>query len=101
MTVALPLSAGRNLSFDIFFIKSFKAARCLGVRLSEVLFGIVVCKDGGCLVNGKGLLHVVGEVFHYILDKRGKFSGGVLFRSGKKLQCQVEYFKFSVTCCIY
>ena len=37
MTVALPLSAGRNLSFDIFFIKDFKAARCLGVLSCLVL----------------------------------------------------------------
>ena len=37
MRVALPLSAGRNLSWDLFFIKDFKAARCLGVRLSGVL----------------------------------------------------------------
>ena len=65
MTVALPLSAGRNLSFDIFFIKDFKAARCLGV-----LFGIAICKNGGCLVNGRGF-HSVGELFHYILDERG------------------------------
>ena len=70
MTVALPLSAGRNLSWHIFFIKDFKAARCLGVRLSGVLSGIVVCKDGGCLVNGRGF-HSVGEAFHYILDERG------------------------------
>ena len=37
---------------------------------SLVLFGIVVCKDGGCLVNGRGF-HSVGEAFHYILDERG------------------------------
>ena len=37
---------------------------------SIVLFGIVVCKDGGCLVNGRGF-HSVGEAFHYILDERG------------------------------
>ena len=47
-----------------------KAARCLGVRLSVVLSGIIVCKDGGCLVNGRGF-HSVGEAFHYILDERG------------------------------
>ena len=28
---------GRNLSWDLFIIKDFKAARCLGVRLSGVL----------------------------------------------------------------
>ena len=37
---------------------------------SLALFGIVVCKDGGCLVNGRGF-HSVGEAFHYILDERG------------------------------
>ena len=37
---------------------------------SHVLFGIVVCKDGGCLVNGRGF-HSVREAFHYILDERG------------------------------
>ena len=29
---------------------------------SLVLFGIVVCKDGGCLVSGRGF-HFVGEAF--------------------------------------
>ena len=37
---------------------------------SLALFGIVVCKDGGCLVNGRGF-QSVGEAFHYILDERG------------------------------
>ena len=58
--MALPFSAGRNLSWDLFGGK---------VVRSLVLFGIVVCKDGGCLVNGRGF-HSVGEAFHYILDKR-------------------------------
>ena len=37
---------------------------------SLVLFGIAICKDGGCLVNGRGF-HSVREAFHYILDERG------------------------------
>ena len=52
---------------------------------SLVLFGIVVCKDGGCLVNGRGF-HSVEEAFHYILDERGELSCGVLFGGGDKLQ---------------
>ena len=36
---------------------------------SLVLFGIVVCKDGGCLVNGRGF-HFVGDAFHSIMDDR-------------------------------
>ena len=36
---------------------------------SLVLFVIVVGKDGGCLVNGRGL-HSVGEAFQYIMDER-------------------------------
>ena len=34
MTVALNLSAGRNLSLRLFFIIDNKAVGCLGVRLS-------------------------------------------------------------------
>ena len=52
---------------------------------SLFLFGIVVCNDGGCLMNGRGFSSD-REVFKYILDERGLLSGGVLFGSGDKLQ---------------
>ena len=54
------------------FHKGLQSSTLFGGKIvrSLVLFGIVVCKDGGCLVNGRGF-YSVGEAFHYIPDNRG------------------------------
>ena len=77
----------KESKLESLFHQGLQSSTLFGGKVvrSLVLFGIVVCKDGGCLVNGRGF-HSVGEAFHYILDERGELSCGVLFGGGDKLQ---------------